>query len=571
MKNHEIAELLDEIADILEIKDVAWKPIAYRKAARFIETLPKDVELIYKRSGLSGLTDMPGIGPGIGKKIAEYLDTGKIKELEKLKESVPENVASMMDIPGLGPKKVSRLYNKLKIQSLNDLEKAAKTGKIRNLEGFGEKSEEDILIGMELVKKGRERMLLGNALPIANSIYEKLKVLKDVEKIDIAGSIRRMKETVKDIDILIVSKKPESIMNYFVKMNDVKTVLAKGKTKSSVILKEGLNCDLRIVNGKSYGGAMAYFTGSKDHNIKMRQIALKKSMKLSEYGLFDRKNKYICGRSERDIYSMLGLNYIEPEMRENNGELELKKLPNLIGYDSIKGDLHLHTKWSDGINETEEIVKEAIKIGHEYIAITDHSKSQRIANGLDENRLKKHLEEIDKLAGKYKNHIKILKGAEVDILKDGSLDYSNAILEELDIVIASIHSRFKDTREENTKRIINAINNEHVNAIGHPTGRIINQRNSYDIDMDALIDEAKKNNVALEINAYPSRLDLNDTSIKSCVEKGCKMMINTDSHAITNMGFMKLGIAQARRGWAENKDIINSMPFEKFIGFMKKR
>ncbi|MBS3108481.1 DNA polymerase/3'-5' exonuclease PolX [Candidatus Woesearchaeota archaeon] len=570
MKNQEVADLLNEIADVLEIKNIEWKPIAYRRAARSIESLPEDIGLIYNKRGLNGLTGISGVGFGIGKKIAEYLETGKISELEKLKKTIPESVINMLDIPGLGPKKVSKLYNKLKIKSLSDLEQAARKGKIRDLEGFGEKSEEDILMGLELVKKGRERILLSTALNIANPIVEELKKLKEITKIDIAGSIRRRKETIKDIDILIASKSPEKVMNYFTKLPEIKTILAKGSTKSSVILKDSINCDLRVVNEKSYGGALAYFTGSKDHNIRMRQLALKKNMKLSEYGLFNRKNHYICGKTEQEIYSKLSLVYIEPEMRENTGELELKKPINLIKYNSIRGDLHLHTTWSDGINTTEEMIKTAINKGYEYIAITDHSKSSYVANGLDEKGLKRHLAEIDILKKKYKNKINILKGSEVDILKDGSLDYSNKILSELDIIIASIHSRFKGTKEETTSRIISAINNEHVNVIGHPTGRLINQRNPYDLDLNLIIKEAKKNKVALEINSYPSRLDLKDTNIRLAVDNGAKLIINTDSHSTNNLDFIEFGIAQARRGWSENNNIINTLPFEKFMKFIRK-
>src|SRR3989344_1736031 len=332
MKNQEVADLLNEIADVLEIKNIEWKPIAYRRAARSIESLPEDIGLIYNKRGLNGLTGISGVGFGIGKKIAEYLETGKISELEKLKKTIPESVINMLDIPGLGPKKVSKLYNKLKIKSLSDLEQAARKGKIRDLEGFGEKSEEDILMGLELVKKGRERILLSSALEISNSIVNELKKRKEVSKIEVGGSIRRRKETARDIDILVSSKNPEKVMDYFTKLPDVKTVLAKGKTKSSVVLREGVNCDLRVIEEKSYGAALAYFTGSKDFNVAMRQIAIKKGMKLSEYGLFSRKGGYICGRTEQEIFSKLGLVYAEPEMREDTSALALKKPVNLIRY-----------------------------------------------------------------------------------------------------------------------------------------------------------------------------------------------------------------------------------------------
>ncbi|HLC65644.1 MAG TPA: DNA polymerase/3'-5' exonuclease PolX [Candidatus Nanoarchaeia archaeon] len=570
MKNQEVAELLNEIADILEIKNVAWKPIAYRKASRAIESLSEDIEAVYKKSGIKGLEEVPGVGESIGKKVAEFLNTGKITELEKLKKSVPETLLSMMEIPGLGPKKVARLYKTLKIKSLPELEAAAKAGKIRKIEGFGEKSEEDILMGLELVKKGRERILLSSALEISNSIVNELKKRKEVSKIEVGGSIRRRKETARDIDILVSSKNPEKVMDYFTKLPDVKTVLAKGKTKSSVVLREGVNCDLRVIEEKSYGAALAYFTGSKDFNVAMRQIAIKKGMKLSEYGLFSRKGGYICGRTEQEIFSKLGLVYAEPEMREDTSALALKKPVNLIKYNSIRGDLHLHTRWSDGFNTTEEVVKEAVKLGYEYIAITDHSKSEHVANGMDEKRLRKYLDELRVLQRKYRGKMNILKGSEVDILKDGSLDYSGKILEELDIVIASVHSGFKTPKDEMTKRIVKAINSGQINVLCHPTGRLINQRNPYDVDLDAVFEAAKKNNVAMEINSFPSRLDLKDIHIKAAVEKGVKMAISTDSHSTSHLKFIELGIAQARRGWCGEKDIINTMKFEKLAKFLMK-
>lgn len=570
MKNQEVAELLNEIADILEIKNVAWKPIAYRKAARAIESLSEDIESVYKKSGVNGLEEIPGVGEGIGKKVAEFLETGKIRELEELKKSLPESLLQIMEIPGLGPKKVARLYGELKIKSLKELEEAAKAGKIRKLEGFGEKSEEDILMGLELVKKGRERILLSSALEISNSIVNELKKLKDILKIEVGGSIRRRKETIRDIDILVASKNPAKVMDYFTKLPDVKTVLSKGPTKSSVALKEGVNCDLRVVDEKSYGAALAYFTGSKEFNVAMRQIAIKKKMKLSEYGLFDRKDKYICGRTEQEIFSGLNLAYAEPEMREDTSALQLKKPVNLLKYSSIRGDLHLHTRWSDGINTPEEMVKEAIKMGYEYIAITDHSKSEHVANGMDEKRLGKYLDELSGLQRKYKGKINILKGSEVDILKDGSLDYSDRILGELDIVIASVHSGFKTPKGEMTKRIVRAINSGHINVLCHPTGRLINQRNPYEVDLDMVMKAAKKNNVALEINSFPSRLDLKDIHIKAAVENDVKLAISTDSHSTNHLKFIEFGIAQARRGWCGEKEIINVWPFEKLMKFVGK-
>ncbi len=555
------------MADILEIKEVQWKPQAYRKAARGIESLSEDIVKIYKEGGINALREIPGVGEGIAKKIIEFVEKGKIKGYEKLKKSLPKGFEELMEVPSMGPKKVKVLSEKLKIKNIKDLERAAKQGKIRKLERFGEKSEEDILRGIDLVKKGKERMLLGKALLIARSIEEELKKLKEVKKISIGGSIRRRKETVKDIDILVVSSDPKTVMDFFTSMKEVKVVLAKGTTKSSVYLKAGLASDLRVVEEKSFGAALQYFTGNIDHNVKLREIAIKKGYKLNEYGLFNKKTgKYICGRTEQEVYKRLGLDYIEPELRTNTGEIDAaknNKLPELIPYDSVKGDLHTHTVASDGVNTIEEMALAAKKIGYRYIAISDHSKSERIANGLDEKRLLKHLIEIEK-ADKKISGIHVLKASEVDILVDGSLDYQDRILKKLDFVTAAIHSRFKSAKDEMTERIIKAMKNRYVNAIGHPTGRLINARRPYDIDFEKICKAASENNVFLEINASPSRLDLNDSHIRTAIDYKVKFVISTDSHSTEQFKYMELGIAQARRGWASSRNIVNTLPFHKF-------
>jgi DNA polymerase (family 10) len=567
MKNLEISKLLYEIADILEMQNVQWKPAAYRKAARSIEGLSKDIEVIYKKKGLKGLNEIPGVGEGIAKKIAEYLEKGKISELERLEKKIPKGLVDIINVQGVGPKKAWKLYKKLGINTLAKLERAAKQGKIRKLPGFGEKSEEDILTGISLLKRGHERMLLGRALPIAESILKKLKSLRHVKRGDIAGSIRRRKETVKDIDILVVSNNAKEVMDYFTSMEEVKLVLAKGSTKSSVVLKAGLNSDLRIVPEKSYGAALNYLTGSKDHNVHLRQIALKKGYTLSEYGLFRLKgHKYVAGKTEEEVYKKLGMGYIEPELRENRGEIEAalkNKLPKLVPYGSLKGDLHVHTKWTDGVNTTEEMIKAAISMGYEYLAITDHSKSTYVANGLTESQVSKRLRELEKLEKKYRN-IHILKASEVDILANGDLDYSTKTLKKFDFVVAAVHSRFKAKKEEMTKRIIKAIENKYVNVIAHPSGRLINEREPYNVNMDKVFRAAKENGVALEINAHPNRLDLNDVYIKKAVEYGLKLVISTDAHSVEHLRYAELGIAQARRGWARKKDILNTLSFKKF-------
>lgn len=571
MKNIEIAELFYEMADLHEILGIEWKPRAYRNAARGLEAAD-DVEKIYEKKGKKGLKEIPGVGESLAEKIIEYLKTGRIREYEELQKKFPQGVLEMMEIMGMGPKKAMRLYKKLKIKTIRELEKAAKAGKIRKLEGFGKKSEEDILKGIQTYKKGQERMLLGKALPVAQEIINRLKKLKEVKQIEPAGSLRRMKETIGDIDILVTSTSPKKVMDAFTTMPNVERVYAKGPTKSSVLLKEGINADCRVLEPKSFGAALQYFTGNKDHNIALRKIAIKKGYKLNEYGLFKGK-KQVAGRTEEEIYKKLGMKWMPPEIRGDQGEIEAAKknnLPKLIPYDSIKGDLHAHTKWSDGTNTVEEMIKAAIKIGHEYFAITDHSKSEHIARGMKEKELVKYVKEVNKLKKKYSKKIKVLVGSEVSIMADGSLDYADKYLKQLDWVIASVHSRFKQKKSEMTERIIKAIKNPFVNALGHPTGRLIHARDPYDVDWGKVFEAAKKHKVALEINSYPERLDLRDANVRAAVQAGVKLVINTDAHNENHLKYLRYGIAQARRGWATSKDVINSWSWKKFQKFIKK-
>jgi DNA polymerase (family 10) len=468
------------------------------------------------------------------------------------------------------------LHKKLGIKSVAQLEKAARAGKIRKLKGFGPKSEEDILRGIEMLKRGEERKLLGTVLPLARALEASMKKVRDVKQAVAAGSVRRMKETVGDIDILTISKNSKPVMDAFTKMPEVVEVLAKGPTKSTVILSYGkhqIQADVRVLEEKSFGAALQYFTGSKDHNIKLRQIAIKKGYKLSEYGLFIAKTgRYVAGRTEAEVYKKLGLPYIEPELRENRGEIEAaqaKKLPKLIPYNAIKGDLQMHTKWSDGSNTIEEMASAAQKMGYKYIAITDHSKSQHIAHGLDEKRLAKYLKALDAAQKKFPN-IRILKGSEVDVLPNGKLDYSDRILKQLDIVVAGVHSRFKSPKAEMTKRIVKAFSNKYIHVLAHPTGRVINVREPYEFDLEKVFQAAIDNNVALEINAFPSRLDLKDVHIKLAKDFGVKLSMGTDSHSADHLRYIEFGIAQARRGWAESKDILNTLPFNKLEKFLKR-
>ncbi len=572
MKNQEIAQIFYNIADILEMQNVQWKPIAYRKAARALESLSEPVEDIFKEGGIKALEEIQGIGEGLAKKIIQYIETGKIDEYERLKKSLPKGLLDLMKIQGIGPKKAQMLYKKLGIKSVKDLEKAAKKHLIQKLETFKEKTEENILKGIELFKQKKERMLLGLALPQAREIISRLEKVEGVQRVEPAGSLRRMKETIGDIDILVTSKDPTPVMESFTKMPSVKRILAKGETKSSVILKTGLQADVRVLEPSSFGSALQYFTGNKDHNIKLRMIAVKKGLKLSEYGLFTKKgDDKVAGKTEEEVYKRLGLPYIEPELREDTGEIEAAmkgKLPKLITLKDIRGDFHVHTKASDGVNTVKEIAEFCKKLGYEYVCIADHSKSTTIAHGLTEKQVEKQIEEVRKLDKKI-GGIRILIGTEVDILEDGRLDFPDHILKKMDVVTASIHKKFKMTQEKMTERIIKAMSNDNVDIIGHPTGRLIGEREGYDLNFDKVFQAAKNTKTVLEINSQIKRLDLNGSLVKEAKNYGVKFSVNTDAHSLTQLGFMELGVAIARRGWCEKKDVVNTLLLKDLLKQLK--
>lgn len=594
MINSEIAAIFREIAVYLAMNDVPFKPQAYEKAALNLESLGKDAAEIYSHGGEKELENIPGIGKSIAEHIIEYIKTGKIKEYIELKKKTPVDLGELMRVEGLGPKRIKTLYQKLKIKNLNDLEKALKEHKIAGLEGFGAKSEENILKSAEFLKKSGGRFVLGYVLPQIEEIIGKLKKLKEVEQIEIAGSVRRMKETVGDCDILITSKNSKIVMDFFVSLPDVAKVLAHGETKSMVRLKSGLEVDVRVVEPESFGAAFQYFTGNKEHNIALRKIAIEKGCKLNEYGLFQKvksrklkvKSEWaqIAGRTEEDIYNKLGLVWIPPEMRENIGEIELAQkvfrgeaqMPNLINYGELKGDMQIQTNWSDGEHSIKEIVEEAMRLGLEYIVITDHTKWLKVANGLDEKRLLEQMVVIDEVNNKLTVNppvgglkFKVLKGAEVNILKDGSLDIDGDVLSQLDVVGAAVHSHFNLSREEQTERIKKAMQNLNIDIIFHPTGRIINKRPPYEVDIDEIIKTAKETGTILEIDAYPDRLDLKDEYIKKAIESGVKLAINSDAHNKNHMHYLRFGVAQARRGFTEKEDIINAWPWEKMLEMLK--
>lgn len=578
MTNRDIAGVLREIGEYLEMQGVAFKPRAYEKAAENIESLQEEIANVYEKGGFKAVEKIPGIGVSIAGKIEELLKTGKLKYYQQLKEKTPVNLSELTAVEGLGPQSIRILYQKLKIRGLKDLEKAAKAGKIRNLSGFGIKSEENILKGIEFIKKSGGRFVLGFVMPEIRLIESRLRAFNGVKWLEVAGSVRRRKETVGDADILVISDNPKPIMDYFVSMPEVARVYAHGQTKSAVKLKSGLDIDVRIVPEKSYGAALAYFTGSKDHNIKLRSIAIKKGYKLNEYGLF-KGIKQIAGRTEEEIYKALDMDYIEPELREMTGEMEIaekRKLPKLIESGDLRGDLQVQTNWSDGANSIEEMARAAMAVGLEYILITDHTKRLAMTGGLNEKRILKQMEEIDELNLKFEKQFagrqikfRILKGTECDILKDGSMDLPDKILEKLDVVGGSIHSLFNLSKEEQTERIKKAMNNSNVDIVFHPTGRLINRRKPYEVDMDEIIKTAKKTKTVLEIDAFPDRLDLKDEYIRKCVKVGVKMSISSDAHSISHFSVLEYGIAQARRGWATKNDIINVWPVEKMLKMLK--
>lgn len=571
MKNSEIAEIFNNIADILEIQDEnPFRIRAYRKAAINIENLTEDVEAVAKKKKLN---DLPGIGKDLAGKIEEYIKTNRIKFYEDLKKSISKPILELINIPGIGPKTAKLLSDKLKIKSIKDLEKKASGGKIRDIFGIKEKTLTNILRGIDFLKKSEERTPLGVAVKISDEIVSKLKKLPEVKRIIPAGSLRRMKETVRDIDILVTSSKPEKVMDVFTSLSEVKDVLVHGPTKSSVITKAKVQVDLRVVEPSSFGSALCYFTGSKSHNIKLRKMAVREGLKINEYGVFRVKtNKKIAGKEEEEIYKNLNLSYVPPELREDTGEIEAamkKKLPRLVELKDIKGDIHVHSKSSDGALTFEEIAFISQDMGYEYVVITDHSKRLRVARGLKEKTLFDNAKKIRKLNKKFER-IRLLIGTEVDILDDGKLDYKDSVLKELDFVIAAIHSGFKQSKETLTKRIVKAMENRFVNMIAHPTGRLMGVRGPYEVDLEKIFKTAKETDTALEINAYPERLDLDDNASRRAKELGVTLAIATDAHMRDQFRNMIFGVSVARRGWLEKKNILNALSLDSFLKRIKK-
>jgi DNA polymerase (family 10) len=569
MKNLEIAQVFREIAKILEIKgDNPFRIRAYERAAQNIEGLTGNIEDYIREDRL---TEIPGVGKDLSERIREFVKTGKIKVYEDLKKSLPAGLLDLLNIPSVGPKTAKLLYAELKIKSIADLERAIKKNKLQGIFGIKEKTIKNMLKGIEILKRGKERMTIAEAMLVADEFLLPLKRMAEVKKISPAGSLRRQKETVRDIDILVISDKPQKIMDKFTGLHSVKEILAKGGTKSSVRTKEDVQVDCRVVEEKSFGAALLYFTGSKNFNIKLRQLAIRKGLKINEYGVF-RREKFVVGRTEEEIFKLLGMSYVEPELREDNGEIELArefKLPKLIELKDIKGDLHAHSKWSDGGNTIEEMAEAARKLGYGYIAITDHSQSLKVAGGLTVADLRKKKEEIIKINKKLKG-FRVLYGTEVDIDSEGKIDYKDEALKDFDIVVAAIHTGFKQSKAQLTKRIISACKNKYVHIVAHPTGRLWGTREAYELDLDEIFKVAKDTNTHLEINAFPERLDLNDLNARRAKEMGVKLTISTDSHTIQQLQIMKLGVAVARRGWLGKEDVINALPLEALLKAIKK-
>jgi DNA polymerase (family 10) len=570
MKNKELADLFEKMADILEFKgENPFKISAYRKASRIIGDLTQDIEEIAEQGELKNI---PGIGEGMAQKVVEYLKTGKISRFEEVKKGVPDELIAIMDIPGMGPKTLALIHKERGINNLSQLEKAVEDSSLTDLPGMGEKKIENIKRGIQLLKQSKGRMNLGVAFPVAKRIVETLRQKTGSKKIELAGSLRRMKENIGDIDILATGLDKEKIIQAFIHLPEVKEVLASGETKASVIVERGTQIDLRVVEEDSYGAALQYFTGSKGHNIHLRGIAKAKGIKINEYGVFKRKKK-IGGKEEKDVYRSLGMDWIEPELREDRGEIEAAqkgRLPKLVEETEIKGDLHVHSKWSDGTSSIEEIARAALKKSYQYVAICDHSKSLKIAHGLDESRLMEQIEEIDRINEKLEG-FQILKGTEVDILADGKIDLPEKILEKLDIAVAAIHSGFKQDRGKMTKRIIRALENPYIHILAHPSGRLLGARDPYEVEIEEVMEAAKKYGKALEINAYFERLDLDDIHCRKAKEMGIRVAIGTDSHHLDQMWMISLGVAVARRGWLETKDILNTLSLKEILKWCHSR
>lgn len=572
--NQDVANILFGMSVLYDMKGVQFKPRAYERAAHGVESAPDNLQDVFAKRGADGLKGIPGVGAGIQSHLAELFTTGHFKEYDRFKKQVPVDIMALTAVQGVGPQTIKTLWTRLHIKDVDDLEKAARAGKISVIPHFGKTAEQKIIKNIEFLRKSGQRFILGFVAADVRRLQQMIARMPEVEKVEVAGSFRRRKETIRDVDLLIASEKPQAVMSKLLALPLVGHVYGTGPTKTSMRLKSGINVDVRIVPAESWGAALAYFTGSEPHNIGLRMIAQKRGWKLSEYGLF-KGNKMLAGKTEEEVYDRLGLPYIEPELREMTGELDAAKtgkLPKLISYDALKGDLQVQTNWTDGNATIEKMADAAEASGLTYIAITDHTKSLAMARGLDDKGLLRQIKEIAKINKKRKQACKkltILSGAEVNIQKDGSLDISDKVLGQLEIVGAAIHSHFDLPRREQTQRLIRAIENPNVDIIFHPTCRLINGRPEIQLDIDEIIAAAKRTHTILEIDAYPDRLDLRDEYIKKCVQAGVLLAIDSDAHAPEHFALLQFGVAQARRGWATASDVINTLPLAKVLAKLK--
>jgi DNA polymerase (family 10) len=571
VQNSDVSDIFNKVADLLEIEGAnPFRVRAYRNAARAVSSLPRTVSDMIESE--EDLTELPGIGEDLAGKIKEVVETGSLAQLQQLESKTPPELSQLMKVAGLGPKRVKAIYENLGVADLKSLKAAAEKGKVRALEGFGKKTEQSILEELEDVEDREARIKLMEAEQRAEPLVAYLRKTKGIKAITVAGSYRRRKETVGDLDILVTCENGAHVMDRFVDYEDVKKVVSKGTTRSTIVLRSGLHVDLRVLRQVSYGAALHYFTGSKAHNIAVRKLGVKKKLKINEYGVFKGK-KRTAGKTEKQVFEAVDLPYIDPELRENWGELEAAQkgsLPQLVGLDDIRGDLHAHTKETDGHAGLKEMADAAKAHGYDYLAVTDHSKKVTMARGLDAKRLAEQIKEIDRLNGKIKD-IVILKGIEVDILEDGSLDLADDILKELDLTVCSVHYHRKLSRKKMTERVIRAMDNPYFNILAHPTGRLINERNPYEIDLERIMEAAKERGCFLEVNAHPDRLDLTDRHCKMAKDMGLKLAVSTDAHSVADLDFIRYGLDQSRRGWLEADDVINTRSLRELRKILKRK
>jgi DNA polymerase (family 10) len=562
MRNFEIAALFHEIGDLLEIRDEnVFRIRAYRRAGQSLESLAEDV-----LAALDAGKKIPGIGADLAAKIREYAATGSLAYLEELRQGLPRGVRTVMLLPGIGPKTAKLLHERLGIDSVERLEEACRSGKILEVPGIRQKTCDNILRGIDSWRLGQARMPLAKALALAEGLVRALGAEPAVRRIEVAGSLRRRVETVGDIDILVTSDRPAAVLDRFVALPQVAAVLARGDTKSSIRHRENLQVDLRVVEPEAFGAALQYFTGSKNHNVKLRELAVRKKLKISEYGVFDDRGRRVAGRTEEEVYAAVGLPWIPPELREDSGEIEAAlagALPPLLEVGHIRGDLHAHTDWSDGHHPLEELVAAAEARGYEYIIVSDHSRSATIARGLTPDQVGDQIRKIHALQPQHR--IRILTGSECDILADGSLDFPDDVLSQLDVVLAAVHSRFKQPGTEMTARICRALENPHVRILVHPTGRLIGSRDPYDVDLEQVFAVARRHGKAVEINSSPWRLDLKDVHARRARDLGLEISVDTDTHYLSELDNIALGVATARRAWIGPDRVVNALPLPRLL------